>query len=144
MSRVGLLVVLALAAAGLVACQPAAPATVSPATATPAPRRPASPVQIAILSPTPGEVVHGDSVHVVVSITGGQIVAHASSHISPTQGIVHIFLNGQLSDIIYSTQADVPIPGPGPYSIYAEFVAADHFPFNPRDLSPSVSFTAAG
>lgn len=100
-------------------------------------------MKIAILSPAPGEVIHGDAVHVVLSIVGGQIVPHASAHISPTTGIVHLFLNGQLSDIIYSTQANVPVSGPGTYTISAEFVAADHFPFDPRDVTPSVSFTVA-
>ncbi len=29
------------------------------------------------------------------------------------------------------------------YSMYAEFVAQDHYPFYPRDVTPTIFFTVA-
>ena len=102
--------------------------------------RPPSAVTVTILSPTNGEVVHGSKVHVVVSINGGQIVATTSSDVSPTQGHVHLYLDSQLIYMAYQLSQDVPVK-PGTYTLYAEWVAADHFPFNPRDKTTPIFFT---
>jgi hypothetical protein len=116
--------------------------TALPGTGTPPPgKRPASPVEISILQPTPGEVVYGDSVHVVVSISGGTIVPYTSSHITPTTGHIHIYLDGQLYYMSYSTQATIPLQPGHQYQIYAEWVASDHFPFDPRDTTTPFYFT---
>lgn len=102
--------------------------------------RPASTAKLTILSPTPGEVVHGTTVHVVVGLTGARVVAQTSRHLRPDEGHVHLYLDGQLIYMQYSLEQDIPVH-PGVYTLKAEFVASDHFPFHPRVWSETVVFT---
>lgn len=138
-------IVLALAVTMLSACGGATASTSTPiAGYTPATlSRPATQVQITLVSPTSGEVVHGSSVHVVVSITGGTVTPVYSSHISPTVGHVHLFMNSQLVYMSYTLQQDLPVNPGAEYSMYAEWVASDHFPFSPRDVTSKVYFSVA-
>jgi len=100
-------------------------------------------VKISIVSPTNGEVIHGNTVNVVVAISGGEIVKATSTHISPTQGHVHLYLQGQLIFMAYSLSQSVPVQPGVTYSLHVEFVASDHAPFNPRDISPTIFFSVA-
>ena len=138
-------IVLALAATAVSACGGATAPTSTPiAGYTPATlSRPASPVQITLVSPTSGEVVHGSSVHVVVAITGGTVTPVYSSHISPTVGHVHLYMNSQLVYMSYTLQQDLPVNPGAEYAMYAEWVASDHFPFSPRDVTAKVYFSVA-
>ena len=136
-----------LAVAGLAGCgSPPAPTATPAASASPTPdlaSRPSSPVQVSIVSPTQGEVVHGQTVHVVVSISGGQISQVTTTQVFPTLGHIHLYLNGQLIYMAYTLTQDVPVQPGQSYSLSAEFVAGDHFPFNPRDQTQPVSFSVA-
>ncbi|MGA7987342.1 MAG: hypothetical protein WCB51_02965 [Candidatus Dormiibacterota bacterium] len=106
--------------------------------------RPSSPVTITLLAPTSGETVHGTSVLVRVSVTGGIVTQTTSADITPTKGHVHLYLNNQLIYMAYTLQQMVTGLHPGvEYSMYAEFVAQDHFPFSPRDVTPTIFFTVA-
>jgi hypothetical protein len=96
--------------------------------------RPSSPVRIRIVSPAPGETVHGTSMHVVVAVDGGTIVATTTKNITPTEGHVHLYVDQQLIYMAYGTAQDVPVH-PGTFQLQVEFVAADHAPFNPRVLT---------
>lgn len=102
--------------------------------------RPSSPAVLSITSPTPNQVVHGSTVHVVVSLQNATVVQATSTQINPTEGHVHLYLDNQLIYMAYQLQQDVPVH-PGVYTLKAEFVASDHFPFNPRVYSSSVVFT---
>jgi hypothetical protein len=102
--------------------------------------RPSSPAVLSITSPTANQVVHGSTVHVVVSLQNATVVQATSTQITPTEGHVHLYLDNQLIYMAYQLQQDVPVH-PGVYTLKAEFVAADHFPFNPRVYSSSVVFT---
>jgi hypothetical protein len=130
---------LAIAACGA-AGSASAPATGGSSPSPPLSSRPSSTAHITILSPTPGEVVVGPSVHVVIGLVGARVVAQTSTHIRPDEGHVHLYLDNQLIYMQYSLEQDVPVR-PGVYSLRAEFVAADHFPFNPRVFSQTVVFT---
>jgi hypothetical protein len=113
----------------------------SAASPTPdAAHRPSSPAMLQIVSPSSGEVVTGSSVHVVVSVQNATVVQLTSMHIQPDQGHVHLYLDNQLIYMQYKLVQDVPVH-PGVYSMKAEFVASDHFPFNPRVWSSVVIFT---
>ena len=137
-----LVVLVALAACG--GSPPSAGATPPPATLTPATtNRPASDVKVTIVSPTNGQVVHGTSVHVVVTVTGGTVTPSYSTTISPTVGHVHLYLQGQLVYMSYTLSQDLPVSPGLSYQLYAEWVAADHFPFSPRDITPTVVFSVA-
>jgi hypothetical protein len=115
----------------------------STATPTPNASRPSSPVKISIISPTNGEVVHGTTLDVVVAISGGEIVKTTSTHISPTQGHIHLYLQNQLIYMAYSLSQVVPVQPGVTYSFHVEFVASDHRPFDPRDVSPTIFFSVA-
>lgn len=105
--------------------------------------RPSSPAVLAITSPTPNQVVTGGKVHVVVSLQNAKVVQATTTTITPTEGHVHLYLDNQLIYMAYSYEQDVPVH-PGVYSLKAEFVAADHFPFNPRVYSSTIVFSVQG
>ena len=118
--------------------QATASATAPPG--TPPPNRPTSPAQISITSPADGSTVTGTTIHVVVDLTGAQVVQATSSNIDPTMGHVHLYIDGNLQYMAYTLSQDFPVH-PGTYTIKAEFVASDHFPFNPRVYSKPIVFT---
>jgi len=137
------LVLLVLMSGILAACGSTAQATATP-TLTPATlSRPASPVTIKLVSPTNGEVVHGKMVSVVVSITGGTVTPTYSTHVAPTVGHVHLYFNNQLVYMSYTLHQDLPVQPGLEYTMYAEFVAQDHFPFSPRDVTHTIFFTVS-
>lgn len=102
--------------------------------------RPSSPAVVAIVKPTAGETVTGTSVHVVVSLTGAQIVSATSTNVRPDQGHVHLYVDNVLVSMNYGLEQDLPVHS-GTYVLKAEFVAADHAPFSPRVWSPDILFT---
>ena len=85
-------------------------------------------------------MVHGSSLQVVVSISGGTIVPYTSNDVTPTTGHIHIYLDGQLYYMSFSTDATIPIQPGQEYQIYAEWVATDHFSFDPRDMTQPFYF----
>jgi hypothetical protein len=105
--------------------------------------RPSSPVKITLLSPVNESTVHGTSVLVRVSVTGGEVTPTVTSDITPTKGHVHLYLNNQLIYMQYTLEQEVTVQPGVEYSMYAEFVAQDHFPFSPRDVTPTIFFTVA-
>ena len=102
--------------------------------------RPSSPAVVAIVHPTSGETVSGSTVHVVLSLTGAQIVPATTTNIQPDQGHLHLYIDNVLVSMNYGLEQDLPVHS-GTYVLKAEFVAADHAPFNPRVWSPEVYFT---
>jgi hypothetical protein len=116
---------------------PAVPVTpLSPAGLT----RPSSTARLAVLSPTPNQVVNGTILHVVVSVTGATIVAATTTDIRPDQGHIHLYVDNNLVSMNYGTTQDLPV-APGTHILRAEFVASDHAPFDPRVVTPDVVFT---
>ena len=101
--------------------------------------RPSSPAVVAIVMPTSGETVTGETVHVVLSLTGAQIVSATTTNIRPDQGHVHLYVDNLLVSMNFGLEQDLPVH-PGTYVLKAEFVAADHAPFSPRVWSPEVFF----
>jgi hypothetical protein len=139
--RPKLLILIVTAVAMVTACGGGATSpTPTPATTASSASRPSSPAVLQIVSPTGNEVVTGSAVHVVVAVQNATVVQQTSTHIQPDQGHVHLYLDNQLIYMQYKLVQDVPVH-PGVYSMKAEFVAADHFPFNPRVWSSVVVFT---
>jgi len=128
----------------LVAACSAPTATMSPSAAglssSAAAGRPSSPAVVTIVKPASGETVTGTSVHVMLTLTGAQIVPATTTNIQPDQGHVHLYVDNNLVSMNYGLEQDLPVQ-PGTYVLKAEFVAADHAPFNPRVWSPEVFFT---
>jgi hypothetical protein len=112
------------------------------ATSPPAPvtqARPASTASVAILSPAPGADVSGSPLHVRIQLTGAEVVPQTSTQLSPDKGHIHLSLDGKVVSMSYGMEQDVEVT-PGVHLLQAEFVATDHFPFNPRVLS-AATFT---
>ena len=99
----------------------------------PAGPRPKSTAALAIVSPAPGERISGTTLHVRIQLTGGTIIPQTSADLSPDKGHVHLSVDGRVVSMAYGVEQDVPVT-PGTHLLTAEFVATDHFPFNPRVL----------
>ena len=122
-----------------------------PNVATPTPTssgaRPASTATLAIDEPSSGQVVAAadGQLRVVMTLDGGTIVDTASTTLTPDIGHIHLSLDGTLVSMTYGLVQLVDIRGlsPGKHSLEAEFVAADHGPFDPR-VTASATFTIEG
>jgi len=114
------------------------------ASPTPTADRPASTASITIVRPTSGEVVHGNQMEVVMTLPGGTIVNTTSTKLTPDTGHIHLSIDDRLVSMTYGLVQvlDVSDLAPGQHTLQAEFVAADHGPFDPRVLA-SVTFTKA-
>jgi hypothetical protein len=111
-------------------------------TPTPA-ARPSSPATLRIVAPANGAVVHGSTVRVRVSLSGGTIVPATTKDITPTTGHLHLSLDGKLISMNYQAHQTIPNVAPGQHVLQVEFVAADHLPFDPRVIA-AVAFTVQG
>jgi hypothetical protein len=101
--------------------------------------RPHSTATLTILAPAPGALVSGPTLHVRLDLTGGEIVPQTSTVLSPDRGHIHLLLDGRVVSMAYGVEQDVPVT-PGMHLLQAEFVATDHFPFNPRVIT-AATFT---
>ncbi|MFI5200684.1 MAG: hypothetical protein ACHQXL_09965 [Candidatus Limnocylindrales bacterium] len=139
---VALAAALAIALAACSSPGATAPASAPPASSAPSPAgsRPSSPAIVEIVSPTLNEVVTGPTLHVVISLKNATIVPATTTNISPTTGHVHLYVDNVLVSMNYGLTQDLPVH-PGTYVLKAEFVAADHAPFDPRVWSSEVFFT---
>ncbi|HEY5520025.1 MAG TPA: hypothetical protein VIK08_05155 [Candidatus Limnocylindrales bacterium] len=102
--------------------------------------RPSSPATLTITQPADGATVSGTTVHVSLNLENATITSLTTASIRPDQGHIHLYFDGVLTTMNYSTEQDLPVT-PGTYSLKAEFVAADHAPFSPRVWSNQVVFT---
>jgi hypothetical protein len=105
--------------------------TASAGTTTPT-ARPSSPAKLSILSPTNGEVVKGSVVHVRLKLENAKIVKATTTHITPTTGHVHLYLDDRIISMNYQLDNTIANVTPGSHLLRAEFVASDHLPFDPR------------
>jgi hypothetical protein len=77
-------------------------------------------------------VIHGSDLKIRVRLTGARIVPATTTHIVPTQGHLHVFVDDQIVAMNFSLNGDVPNLTPGVHVLRVEFVASDHLPFDPR------------
>jgi hypothetical protein len=86
------------------------------------------------VEPRPNQVVNGTMLDVRLRLDGGRIVQSSSTTLTPDTGHIHLFVDGSIVSMTYGTEQRVPLGGlePGPHVLRAEFVAADHGPFDPR------------
>lgn len=124
----------------LAACGSPGAGTSAPPSAGPSGNRPSSPATVTIQQPANGAAITGGTVHVVLTLNGATIVSATTTDIRPDQGHVHLYVDNVLVSMNYGLEQDIPVH-PGTYVLKAEFVAADHAPFNPRVVSPEVLFT---
>lgn len=131
---------LLVAAAGLAVSAAVVPRALFPASpsapvasASPGPR-PSSTASLSFADPTDGTVVRDEEVEVVLDLQGGRIVEGSSTDLSPDAGHVHLVLDGQLVSMTFGLVQVVDLRAvlPGSHTLQAEYVAADHAPFDPR------------
>ena len=116
----------------------------SVASVSPTGARPASSVTLSIDRPRSGTTVDGDQLEVVMSLPGGKIIDTSSTTLTSDTGHIHLSIDGRLVSMTYGLVQIVDISSldPGQHTLEAEFVAADHGPFDPR-VTASVAFTKA-
>ena len=122
---------------GATPTQPAAATTGATGSSAP---RPSSPARVEILQPIANSTVTGTIVHVALGLTGARVVQQTTTAIKPDEGHVHLYVNNVLVSMNYGLEQDITVQ-PGTIVLKAEFVAADHAPFDPRVWSPEVIFT---
>ena len=103
----------------------------------------ASPVKLTLVSPLNDEVIDGSTAHVTITVTGGTITSTYSKNVSPTVGHIHLYMNSELVAMAYATSTDIAVEPGAEYSLYAEWVAADHGSFTPRDITPKIYFVVS-
>jgi hypothetical protein len=117
------------------------------ASPTPAGARPASTATLAFEEPSSGQVFPptDKQLDVVMTLEGGRIVDAASTTLAPDTGHIHLSLDGRLVSMTYGLVQLVDIQGlsVGEHTLKAEFVAADHGPFDPRVITRT-TFTIEG
>jgi hypothetical protein len=103
--------------------------------------RPRSSARLEIASPTPNQSVSGELMAVRLDLIGGTITSTTSTNLTPNTGHIHLSVDGSLVSMTYGTVQRVAIGdlASGPHVLKAEFVAADHGPFNPP-VTASVTF----
>jgi hypothetical protein len=84
-------------------------------------------------------VVSGPVLRVRLRLTGAEVVPQTSTQLTPDKGHIHLSVDGKVVSMLYGADQDVPVT-PGVHLLQAEFVATDHFPFNPRVLT-TITFT---
>lgn len=115
------------------------------ATPSPGGARPASTARLSFVEPTAGEEASGNELDVVLDLQGGRIVDTASTTLTPDTGHIHLLLDGKLVSMTYGLVQvldlrDLP---PGDHTLEAEYVAADHGPFDPG-VTTTVRFETGG
>lgn len=93
--------------------------------------RPRSTAAITMVEPVAGAVITGDRLRVKIELTGGRIILETKTTLSPDEGHIHVLLDGKTVSMAYGLEQEVAVTK-GPHLLQAEYVAADHFPFNPR------------
>ncbi|HKQ03415.1 MAG TPA: hypothetical protein VJ735_24090 [Actinomycetes bacterium] len=138
-------VAVVLAALALAACSgdgdngQAATAT----TAAVAADRPSSPAKLTIESPRQGQTVKQDRPQLVLELDGGKVVNQTTTRVQGDEGHIHLYVDGKLVTMNYGLRQRLPQHPPGQHVVQAEFVAADHAPFDPRVLTQA-AFQVAG
>ena len=130
-------VLLAVAALALSACSGDNGGSAEPAATTAVAARPSSPAKLTIETPRQGQTVKQARPELVLDLNGGKIVNQTTTRIQGDEGHIHLYVDGKLVTMNYGLHQRLPQLPPGQHVVQAEFVAADHAPFDPRVLTQS-------
>ena len=109
----------------------AGPATTAAATAD----RPSSPAKLTIKAPRQGQTVKQDRPELVLNLDGAKVVNQTTTRVQGDEGHIHLYVDGKLVTMNYGLRQRLPQLPTGQHVVQAEFVAADHAPFDPRVLT---------
>jgi hypothetical protein len=106
------------------------PTTFTPVSGT---ARPSSTAHLSIVKPANGDHESGSQLEVVLRLTGGTIVQTTSTKLTANTGHIHLSVDGRLVSMTYGVLQPIDLSklSPGKHRLTAQFVAADHGPFNP-------------
>lgn len=106
--------------------------------------RAASTATLRFLTPQDGSVASGEALTVRLDLGGATITSVTSTTVEPDTGHVHLSLDGALVSMTGGVLQVVDLRGvaPGPHTLTATFVAADHLPFDPP-VTAEVTFERA-
>jgi hypothetical protein len=99
-----------------------------------------SPAKLLFIAPKPDQTIEGGTLVARLSLIGGRIVPRATTRITSTTGHVHLSLDGRIETIYAGLDYEFKNLKPGRHLLLAEFVAANHVPFEPR-VTTTVTFT---
>jgi hypothetical protein len=102
------------------------------------PGPPSSSATVSVVRPAEGaEVDAGKPLPIVVRLEGGEI---ATSPADTSGGHLHLYVDGKLQQMPYSTRTEVTLPA-GPHELRVEYVDNRHLSFTP-EVSWTVYVTA--
>ncbi len=99
-------------------------------TPPPAGSRPASTAKLQMLEPASGAVLTGSKTLVKLQLEGAKLVSQTTKEVKPDEGHIHLRLDGLVVSMTSGLEQEIAITK-GDHLLQAEFVAGDHFPFNP-------------
>jgi hypothetical protein len=100
--------------------------------------RPSSPAVVKILEPKNNEVVPASGATLKVSLENATLVPASTTNITPTEGHLHVSVDGNLVSMTSGLEQTLPDLDPGTHVLRVEFVASDHAPFDPRVVTQAV------
>jgi hypothetical protein len=106
-------------------------------TVAPSGARLTSTATLSFVRPEDGVTVTGNQLEVVLDLRGGTIVDATTAAVTPDTGHIHLSIDGRLVSMTYGTVQvlDLTHVAPGTHTVEAEFVAANHLPFDPRVIA---------
>jgi hypothetical protein len=95
--------------------------------------RPSSTATLSFVAPRNGTRLSDDELAVRLDLQGGTITSVTSTSVTPDTGHIHLSLDGALVSMTGNTEQVVDLRSvpDGTHTLEAEFVAADHLPFDP-------------
>jgi hypothetical protein len=76
-------------------------------------------------------VITGGKLRVRMALAGGRIIQETTTRLAPDEGHIHLLVDGLIVSMTYGLDQEVEV-SKGVHLLQAEYVANDHFPFDPR------------
>lgn len=110
-------------------------------TAVPGAPRPSSPAKLSFVEPNADAKESGDTMTVRMNLQNATLTPLTTTVITPDTGHIHLSLDGTLISMSGDTLQvlDLRNVASGQHTLTADFVAADHLPFDPP-VTTSVTF----